>query len=118
MGASYRLVIAIVKLSGFPLFTTAGADVGIGVVKGVWLEDFSTFTLFAIGVSLGMLLGVALEKLMLEIVPGVMLAKVNLFFSGVVWTGASVADGGLGGVIEVSMIRLGVLVGNELSEDD
>lgn len=48
-----------------------------------------------------MLLGVALDEGMLEVVPGVMLAEVILSCSGGVWTGASVADEGLRGVIEV-----------------
>lgn len=65
-----------------------------------------------------MLLGVALDGGMVEVVPGVMLAELILFCSGGVWTGASVADEGLGGVIEVWMIRLGVLLGGELGEDD
>lgn len=38
-GASYKLVMAIVKLSGLPLYT-AGVEVGMGVGKGVWLGDF------------------------------------------------------------------------------
>lgn len=65
-----------------------------------------------------MLLGVALDEGMLEVVPGVMLAEVILSCSGGGWTGASVADEGLRGVIEVWMIRLGVLLGGELGEDD
>lgn len=105
--------MAIVKLSGLP-WSTAGVEVGTGVVKGVWLRDVWTAALVALGVTLGVLLGVALE-LMLELVPGVILAKEIFFCSGVwteapvadelkgvteIWTGASVADE-LGGVTEV-----------------
>lgn len=120
-GTPYKLVMAIVKLSGLPLYT-AGVEVGMGVGKGVSLGASWTTDLVALGVTLGLLLRITLWMLlvvaldlMVGAVPGVILATEIFFCSGVL-TGASVADE-LGGVTEVWMIR-GVLLGGKLGEDD